>query len=126
MTGVEQQMKALESFKDWSNYLLVANIAAIGWVASENGQANLDEVFAKVAIAFLGLSLVFAMFTLASIPVVAQQIDANTKSFYEVEFNPLERFGKHDFNRRLRFFCLPQHGFLVAAILVYSLGVIVH
>ena len=32
--NIEQQLKALEFFKDWSNYLLVTTVAALGWVAS--------------------------------------------------------------------------------------------
>jgi hypothetical protein len=32
--SADAQTKALEFFKDWSNYLLVTTVAALGWVAS--------------------------------------------------------------------------------------------
>jgi len=30
----EQKLKALEWFKDWSNYMLITTVAALGWVAA--------------------------------------------------------------------------------------------
>ena len=34
--NMEQHLKALDSFKDWSNYLLVTTVAALGWTAGKD------------------------------------------------------------------------------------------
>jgi hypothetical protein len=34
--AVEQKLKALDAFKDWSNYLLVTTVAALGWTAGKD------------------------------------------------------------------------------------------
>ena len=39
MTQLEQKLKALDSFKDWTNYLLITTVAALGWVGTERTKA---------------------------------------------------------------------------------------
>jgi hypothetical protein len=36
MQPTEQKLKALDAFKDWSNYLLITTVAALGWTASKD------------------------------------------------------------------------------------------
>jgi hypothetical protein len=64
--------KALEFFKDWSNYLLVTTVAALGWVAS--GTTIFTSHSVKPWCVWLfALSVVFGIFTLALIPLVQEQ-----------------------------------------------------
>ena len=32
---LDQKLKALDAFKDWSNYLLVTTVAALGWTSTK-------------------------------------------------------------------------------------------
>ena len=38
----DKRLEALQSFKDWSNYLLIATVAAVGWIASNNVRFSSD------------------------------------------------------------------------------------
>jgi len=80
---IEQTLKALEMFKDWSNYLLVTTVAALGWVATSD-QPKISRKALRWTIGALGASTVFGIFTLALIPLVAEAITHETPSFYGV------------------------------------------
>ena len=60
---IKQILAAIKSFKDWSNYLLVTTVAALGWVTTNHlvGIAGIARAF---VIGFLGSSIVFGIFTL--------------------------------------------------------------
>jgi len=64
-------LSALSSFKDWSNYLLVTTVAALGWVATSHEPGG---ILRALIIGFLGSSIVFGIFTLALIPLVTEGI----------------------------------------------------
>ena len=64
----DAKTKALEFFKDWSNYLVVATVAAAGWVATGNIDLSSAWVRAVCILAF-SLSIAFGILTLALIPL---------------------------------------------------------
>jgi hypothetical protein len=37
-----QKLKALDAFKDWTNYLLVTTVAALGWAARKDAKNGDD------------------------------------------------------------------------------------
>jgi hypothetical protein len=77
---ITQQLASLDSFKDWSNYMLVTTVACLGWVAKEyKGQKFMVELWLFTS------SIVFAILTLALIPIVGTQISEKTTSFYDIE-----------------------------------------
>jgi hypothetical protein len=110
--------KPLEYFKDWSNYLLITTVAALGWVATKD-LPFISPWARLLCIAFLALSVVYGIFTLALIPLVAEQRRA-TPSFYDVEAT-FKLFGC-TLRRRLKQFCLPQHVLFLLGILAYAAG----
>jgi predicted kinase len=111
--------KPLEYFKDWSNYLLVTTVAALGWVATNN--VTFANPWLRVlCIAYLALSVVFGIFTLALIPLVAEQRSAE-KSFYDVEAT-FTLFGRQR-TRKLKWACFPQHVFFILGIVEYAVGI---
>jgi hypothetical protein len=108
--------KALEFFKDWSNYLLVTTVAALGWVA-EHG--SFSGVLKVLCVWSLALSIVFGIFTLALIPLVQEQREQDTKassSNYEV------RASFWGGRLRLMHVCFPQHVLFIIGIVLYALG----
>ena len=125
MEALEKRMKALEFFKDWSNYMLVTTVAALGWVvSSEKGAVLPASAFGKATIAFLALSTVFAIFTLALIPVVAETIDGSG-TFYDErgQFRWFWAAGSPKKRRiTLKWVCWPQHLFFVLGVLSYAVG----
>lgn len=113
MTQVEQTLKALDSFKDWTNYLLVTTVAALGWVSTSTSFSS-PTLKAICIYAFAG-SIFFAILTLAIIPQVGQILDG-TRSIYYVYW----RF--YRIRLRLTFLCFPQHVLFLLGIIVYAVG----
>jgi hypothetical protein len=136
----EEKMEpnSLELFKDWSNALLVTTVAALGWVATK------DLVFRpawtrSLCILFFSLSVVFAIFTLALIPLIAEQQDVEP-SIYNVAITSdlldqinsvldyvcilslLDRIGISIRSLFLRNVCFPQHAFFLMGIGLYAVG----
>lgn len=67
-------LKAIDCFKDWSNYLLVTTVAAIGWVATNQPQ---NQSCCSLWIRFsclicFGASVWFGIITLAMIPRICE------------------------------------------------------
>ena len=116
MNSRDQKLKALEFFKDWSNYLLVTTIAALGWVSAKDA-----SVHSSAVVWFFALSSVFGIFTLALIPIIANQIDDNVDSFYEVEakFKLFWMWGD-EWSLTIKKVCWPQHVFFLLGVLVYA------
>ncbi len=117
---IEQHLKALDSFKDWSNYMVVTTVAALGWVASKDSIA-LQPFAMKLVVACLGLSIVFGIFTLALIPIVAEAVTVETQSIYGVDatFN-LIYLWRPQRTLRLKSVCWPQHALFLLGIIIYS------
>lgn len=63
---------ALNLFERYSNYLLVTTVVAAGWIAS-NGVTFTSFVMKSAALWSLGVSIVFGIFTLALLPLIAEQ-----------------------------------------------------
>lgn len=118
MNRIEQKLKALEAFKDWSNYLLVATVAALGWTAKENTTGFRTEWMKSGAIVLFALSTVFAILTLALIPHIAELIEDDTgkkpKSIYDVSWTGW------GVRLRLTHLCLPQHALFLLGIVMYA------
>jgi uncharacterized membrane protein len=120
--NLDRKLKALEWFKDWSNYLLITTVAATGWVASGSNISWPPWLpWLKTACIWsLGVSVVFGILTLALIPLVAQQIKESDESIYRVR----ARFSVLGFSREayLTQACRPQHVSFMAGIVFYCLG----
>lgn len=109
---------ALAAFEKWSNYLLVTTVAAAGWVVSSNvvfTSGNLKSA----ALWCFGISIVFGIFTLALVPLVAQDTSSEP-SIYRVEVE-YHLFGK-SFPAHLTQACRPQHVTFIGGVLLYCLG----
>jgi hypothetical protein len=114
----------LDFFKDWSNFLLVTTVAALGWVATKD-RPHISATALRWTIFLFSASVVFAIFTLALIPIVAEGVDKTTKSFYDVPacftllwlWGPMLAF-------KLKYVCWPQHVLFLAGIIVFSAATI--
>ena len=118
----ENQIQALGYFKDWSNYLLVTTVAALGWVAAYPNSFVRPRMRTWCLWA-LGISTVLAMMTLALIPQVAETL-TNEESIYEVKptFNLIAGLFWEVSWVRLSFVCWPQHVSFMLGILLYIVG----
>jgi hypothetical protein len=117
---VGQLLKGLEFFKDWSNYLLVTTVAALGWVTTSQ-HLTISRASRRFVIASLAVSVVFAIFTLALVPLVAEAIVKTTTSIYDVTatFRVFWLWGP-EFRLPLKAVCWPQHISFILAIVVYA------
>jgi len=121
---IEQKLRALEAFKDWTNYLLVTTVAALGWVSTKQptctlpGQANcVSQDMVRVACIWsFALSILFAILTLALIPPVAELIDG-TQSIYKVKWHGW------GLDNRLTYYCFPQHLLFLIGVMLYAYSV---
>jgi hypothetical protein len=122
MTRKEQLIKALEFFKDWSNYLLVTTVAATGWVAAKD--APIAEWARPFCIWAFGLSAVLGIVTLAIIPRVAECISDDSKSIYDVSptFN-LAWMWRPTVPISLKVVCWPQHVLFIIGIVLYVVAI---
>jgi hypothetical protein len=120
MTKQELDTKALEFFKDWSNYLLVTTVAAVGWVAGKEHADFYSERLRAGCIVALGVSIVFGILTLAVVPLVQEQ-RTSEQSNYEVDAAFATLFGWTG-SCRLKSLCFPQHVFFLLAIFFYVVG----
>jgi len=113
---VEQKMKALDCLKEWSNYLLVTTVAALGWVAQKDGPVRSGFV-----VWCLALSAALGVLTLAVIPIVAERIQPDTASIYDVRapYRPLWMWGERR-TITLKWVCWPQHALFIAGIIAYA------
>lgn len=114
----DKRFKALSHFKDWSNYLLVTTVAAVGWVAqSKTG----DQLLLSLAVWCLGVSLIFGILTLALVPLVAQQVDRSHSSIYKVPVS--FRLLLVPCTAYLTQACRPQHLLFIAGVGLYCAAV---
>jgi hypothetical protein len=116
--------KALEFFKDWTNYLLITTVAAIGWTAVEKGMIANHPKLKFWCLLALGLSALFGILTLALVPLVQEQ-RKNEISNYDVRVTfwlwPWTPSNPPDWcnGMRLTWMCFPQHVFLIIGIGLY-------
>lgn len=79
---VDTKLDALNLFEKWSNYLLVTTVAAAGWIAS-NGVTFASTALKSAALWPLGVSVIFGIFTLVLVPLIAEQVKGG-QSIYKV------------------------------------------
>ena len=110
-----QKTAAIGNFKDWTNYLLVTTVAALGWVSAQP-----SDLLAKICAVFLALSIVAGIFTLAMIPLITERLRDGKESIYDVEgaFTLWWMRGA-PISRKLKHFCWPQHAFFLVGIILY-------
>lgn len=119
---IEQLLKGLEFFKDWSNFLLVTTVAALGWVATKD-RPHISVRALRWTIGLWAISVVFAIFTLALIPIIVERIEETTVSFYDVQapFNLLWLWGPQ-LEFKLKYVCWLQHVLFLGGIIVFSIA----
>ena len=120
-----QLIASLGYFKDWTNYLLVTTVALLGWAAK--GDALITGCLLQWTIGLLCASVVFAILTLALIPIVGENMKEK-ESFYSVKapFRLFWVFGSPIGIFKLKHICWFQHILFLAGIVVYSLGSIIN
>ena len=100
---VQSMLAAIGSFKDWSNYLLVTTVAALGWVASKGSSepnvilvsatgnlsrprgtvsatSNILGYLDAIEVALLAGSAIFGILTLSLVPIVTENINTQIKT----------------------------------------------
>jgi hypothetical protein len=120
MNSVEKKIKALELFKDWSNALLVTTVAAVGWIIAKDSP-RLPSCIYCVTILSFGMSIIFAILTLALIPLVAEELDEYSESIYTTDGN-LYVLWFFKIKCRLIYVCWPQHVLFIVGIVFYVFG----
>lgn len=124
MAAENPQLKALGFLKDWSNYLLVTTVAAVGWVSTK-GVVFEPACWRGWCLGFLAISIAFGIFTLALIPLVAEELNPDTrgkKSIYDItpKFYLIYRWWEID-SICIKHVCWVQHVAFLIAIVVYAL-----
>jgi hypothetical protein len=111
-------MAALGAFERWSNYLLVTTVAATGWVAASS-VSFAYPLLKSVTLWSLGISATFGIFTLALVPLIAEEM-GDAATIYEVR----ARFFVlgTEWGLYLRQVCRPQHVTFILGILLYCAG----
>jgi hypothetical protein len=111
---------ALETFSQWSNYLLVTTVAAVGWISSGHVKFH-PQFLQSLSLWCLGASVIFGIFTLALVPLISEEAQKNDRSIYSVA----ARF--YIFGIKCHAYltqaCRPQHVLFIAGIIVYCWGV---
>jgi len=111
---------ALAFFKDWSNYLLLTTVAALGWVAS--GDIAFSSAWVRAVCIFsFALSIAFGILTLALIPLVQEQRKLGHQSNYDVVVEYQLTPGWHGLCR-LKSLCFPQHILFLLGVTAFALG----
>ena len=115
---------AIGHFKDWSNYLLVTTVAALGWVSGNDGVLK-DSSLRSPCIWSFVIAVVLGIFTLALIPLVTEQASSQNNrklSFYQikVEYRPFKLLGLHSV--QISSICVIQHAAFIIGIVLYGAG----
>jgi hypothetical protein len=126
----DSKLEAIKAFKDWSNYLLVTTIAALGWVVGSTAAppANvphptyLNGLLLEIEIFLLAFSAIAGVLTLALVPIVTEKINDTTESIYKITapYQLIYMWGKV-FHAKLKYVCWPQHFLLILAILLHAI-----
>jgi hypothetical protein len=116
MDAIDQKLIALGAFKDWSNYVLVTTVAALGWVSNSKDAPHFVPPWTrKWCIWSLAMSILFSVLTLALVPHIAELIDG-TESIYAIKW-----YGWW-LGLELFYFCLPAHVLFLAGVWFYAKG----
>ena len=120
MEPLDRSIEALKLFKDWSNYLLVTTVAAIGWVSTRLDKGQLGLL--QLSLWLLAASAILGVLTLAVIPLIAESLNLDEQkvptSIHETEVT------SYVLNRKLRIylpqFCRPQHVTFILGVAFYA------
>jgi hypothetical protein len=118
---IDHLLKAVEYFKDSSNFLLMLSVVALGWVVEHSG--SVPESLKDVIVLCMGLSVVFGLFTMGLLPLVAETLTGTTQSIYDVrgEFRAFVVGGAHH-SLPLKAVCWPQQVLFITGIMLYAVG----
>jgi hypothetical protein len=112
----DAQTKALDFVSRANNFILLANIALLAWVAS--GVEFSAEWLRLAAMTCLTLSVAFGIAMLVLIPLVQEARRPGQSNFdVQVQFALIGR-------ARLQTALLPQYLFLLAGLILYVVGMI--
>ena len=114
----DAKMDALNLFEKYSNSLLVTTVAAAGWISS-NGVTFASATLKSAALWSLGVSIIFGIFTLALVPLVAEQVgDEQSIFMVRAKFMLLGI----SWSLYLPQACRPQHIMFILGIIFYCIG----
>jgi len=118
---IDHLLRAVDCFKDSSNFLLMLSVVALGWVVEHPG--GVHESYKDVIVLSMGFSVVFGLFTLGLIPVVAETLTGTTESIYDVrgQFRSFV-FGGRNHSLPLKAVCWPQQVLFITGIVLYAIG----
>lgn len=118
---IDHLLKAVEYFKDSNNYLLLISVVALGWLVEHPGGAH--ESLHSAIVVCMGLSVVFGLFTMGLLPLVAETLTGTTESIYDVrgEFRTFVVGGAHH-SLPLKAVCWPQQVLFITGIMLYAIG----
>jgi hypothetical protein len=116
---LDQKLKALDAFKDWTNYLLITTVAALGWTAGKEATNFSTPCMRIYAVLTFAVSIVFAILTLALIPHVAEDIEIDNGKYPSIYKVPWKHWAV---KVRLTNLCLPQHVLFLIGIVLYAVG----
>lgn len=118
---IDHLLKAVECFKDSSNFLLMLSVVALGWVVEHPGGAH--QTLRDAVVLCMGLSVAFGVFTLGLIPSVAETLTGTTESIYDVrgQFRTFV-FGGRSHSLPLKAVCWPQQILFLTGVLLYAVG----
>jgi hypothetical protein len=125
MDRVTLLLGALELFSTWSNTLLVVTVAGIGWVIWTREKFS-RLILLRISLVCLAMSALFAIFTLALVPQVAELLTPNTASIYTVEPRFCLLFGELLCMGGVRFSYVvwPQHVLFLAGVGLFIWGTV--
>jgi hypothetical protein len=111
------QATALDAFKEWSNYLLVTTVASAGWVSTRTEELKIAWL-QPVSLGLLTASIILAIFTLALVPLLAEQL--GDESIYKTPIR-FHLFGLSS-TMYLTQVCRPQHTTFILGVIAYAVG----
>jgi hypothetical protein len=116
MDAIEQKLRALDAFKDWSNYLLVTTVAALGWVSTKDAPNFRRDWVRALCIWSFALSVLFAILTLGLLPHI-EELSDGVKSIYDTSWH-----GWFGLDYELFCVCFPQHVLFLVGVILYAYG----
>jgi hypothetical protein len=115
--STRQATNALDAFKEWSNYLLVTTVASAGWVSTRTDELKIPWL-QPVSLGLLTASIILAIFTLALVPLLAEQLEDESIYKTPISFDLLGLPCK----MYLTQVCRPQHTTFIFGVLAYAVG----
>jgi hypothetical protein len=103
--------------------MLVTTVVALGWIAKDESM-DIPPCARNLVIGLFGGSIAFAIFTLALVPLVVENIGIQppTNSIYDIKpkFKLIWMRPRPEIGLRLKTVCWPQHVLFLAGIAVFT------